>query len=501
MWDWTTDRCEDENIPDIAARAFRDASGTTHLTIGHYVTYRMSGPSLEELTTDCSAPILDSDYDPDPSRFNDSEWIGSPYTLDGETVYSIVHNEYRGDTHGASRPGQCPSGERLTCLDTSLTMVISTDGGTTFDDITEPPGHMIATLPYVFDDEGVPSGLRQPSNIIRGPGDYFYSFSNISDYPSEDHWVCVMRTDDLADPGSWRFWTGAAFDGVFVDPYREPVDAGTKKCAPLAPRQLSGTVNETVVFDESIGRFVMVGIAGHPMGPEPQWGVYYSMSENLVDWSLRELLIELPVNASVADNVTDLFYAYPSIIDPDSDSFSFETSDGSAYLYISRFNAGGGSLDRDLVRWPIALDVVEVSPPDWTFDVDGDTEGWGAQHAVEPLEAVGGVLVTTSTGDDPYFGVASEPIPAAFDRAVVRMSVSGGGVFEGQLFFATSELPDFTEANSILFPVVADGTMRDYELDLSSIAGWQGLVVAIRLDPAPDSGRRIEIDRIWFPPP
>ena len=27
VFDWTNDRCEDENIPDIAARAFRDAEG------------------------------------------------------------------------------------------------------------------------------------------------------------------------------------------------------------------------------------------------------------------------------------------------------------------------------------------------------------------------------------------------------------------------------------------------------------------------------------------
>ena len=35
VFDWTTDRCEDGNIPDIAARAFRDADGQVQLTIGH----------------------------------------------------------------------------------------------------------------------------------------------------------------------------------------------------------------------------------------------------------------------------------------------------------------------------------------------------------------------------------------------------------------------------------------------------------------------------------
>ena len=163
-----------------------------------------------------SAPVLVSDWDPDPAQFNDSEWIGGVYTFDGETIYAALHNEYRGDTHGADRPGQCPSGERLTCLDTSLTMAISTDGGATYRDILPAPNHLIATLPYTFDDEGVPSGLRQPSNIILGPDDLFYVSSNISDYPSEEQWVCAVRTGDLSDPASWRFWDGSSFSGQFV---------------------------------------------------------------------------------------------------------------------------------------------------------------------------------------------------------------------------------------------------------------------------------------------
>ena len=167
VFDWTTDQCEPEHIPDIAARAYRDAAGRVQLTIGHYVTYRMIGPSLDELVSDCSTVQLRSDYDPDPSQFNDSEWIGAPYTLDGETVYAVVHNEYRGDTHAGARPGQCPSGQRLPCLDTSFTMLVSTDGGDTFDDILPPPNHLIATLPYQYLDDTVPSGIRQPSNIIR----------------------------------------------------------------------------------------------------------------------------------------------------------------------------------------------------------------------------------------------------------------------------------------------------------------------------------------------
>ena len=235
VFDWTTDRCEDEHIPDIAPRAYRSADGQAQLTIGHYVTYRMIGPDLNTLASDCAQPQLQSDFDPDPARFDDSEWIGATYTLDGNTVYAVIHNEYRGDTHGGARPGQCTSGERLRCLDTSFTMAVSTDGGATFGDIVPAPGHLVATLPYPYDDDGVPSGIRQPSNIVAGPEGYFYLFGNISDQPDEEQWVSAMRTRDLADPSSWRYWDGDGFGGEWGDPYRDDLTPDDK-CSPARRR-------------------------------------------------------------------------------------------------------------------------------------------------------------------------------------------------------------------------------------------------------------------------
>lgn len=501
VWDWTTDRCEDEHIPDIAARAFRDAADQVQMIIGHYVNYRMIGPSIEELVTDCTGPILRSDFDADHTQFNDSEWIGSPYTQDGETVYAVVHNEYRGDTHSAARPGQCPSGDRLTCLDTSLTMVVSTDGGVTYDHIAPPPDHMIATLPYVYDDEGVPSGLRQPSNVIQGPDGYFYVFSNVSDYPAEDQWVCAMRTEDLSDPDSWRFWTGTDFSGVFVDPYTEATDPDTEKCAPLAFPQLSGGVNETVVYDEAMERYVMMG-GTDILGGERAWGIHYATSDDLIAWTSRELLIELPGTWTVPDLRHDLFYAYPSVIDPDSASMNFETSDGKAYLYLTRFNAGAWSLDRDLVRFPIETRFVEVAAPDWEFDTDGDTEGWLALNAVEALESSGGSLLVRTIGDDPYLGTEGIEVPATYDALAIRMRVSGdGSIVTGQMFFGTDTDGLHTEDKSIVFDVKADGDLHEYVLETGRQPEWDGVIVSVRLDPVPDAGRTIEIDRIWFPEP
>lgn len=218
VYDWSSERCEEEHIPDIAPRAFRDAEDMVYLTIGHLTTYGMIGPDLDSVKTDCSALMMTSDLNDDPTQFNDGEWIGGLYTEDGNTIYAILHSEYRGLLHTSTRPGQCPSGDYLTCLDTALTMAISTDGGKSFQDFAPSPDHLVATLPYQYNDQGISSGLRQPSNIIKGPDDYFYVYSSLRDYPIGDQWICLMRTDNLADPGSWRYWDGSGFTGKFLTP-------------------------------------------------------------------------------------------------------------------------------------------------------------------------------------------------------------------------------------------------------------------------------------------
>ena len=505
-FDWTTDRCEPEHIPDIAARAFRDADGNVQLNIGHYVNYRMIGPDFDSLVSDCAAPVLTSAFDPDPSQFNDSEWIAAFYTEDGQTVYAVVHNEYRGVTHQATRSGQCPSNDNLTCLDTSFTMAISTDGGDTFADIAAPPNHLIATMPYVFDDEGVPSGIRQPSNIVRGPDDYYYLFGNVSDYPDapgdfEPQWVCALRTDNLADPTAWRYWDGSAFAGEFINPYVDTAVAGHEapKCAPVALPDLSSSVNEGLVYNEALGKYVMVGISAQADDAPTVWGVYYALSDDLIHWSTRELLLEIESGEAVADPANELLHAYPSIIDHDSLSMSFETMDGDGYLYISRFNFGGNSLDRDLLRFPIAVEEVVYAGPEWTFDTDGDTEGWFPEFGIGTFETTAGNLVVESLNDDPYLVSGPTIIPASYHTMVITMRVPDGSRTVGQVFFLTDTDPLWDEAKSLVFDVISDGEFHDYELDLSTVGGWEGLITRLRIDPVAVGGLTIEIAGVAFP--
>ncbi len=494
VFDWTEDRCEDEHIPDIAPRAYRDVDGNVQLTIGHYVTYRMIGPDFDNLVSDCSQPQLVSDYDPDPSQFNDSEWIGSTYTLDGQRIYAIVHNEYRGDTHGAARPEQCETGERLRCLDTSFTMAVSDDAGATFHDIAPPPNHLIATFPSQYDDDGVPSGIRQPSTVIKGPDDYFYLYGNISAVPDERQWICAMRTKDLDDPASWRYWDGEDYVGEFKNPYLDPEASPAEFCTPLAEEQLSGSLNESLIYDERIEQFVSVGISFDPTSDVEKYAVYYSTSPNLIEWSLRELLIEVPMNNTVEDPNNETVHAYPALIDPDSSSLSFETSDGELYLYMSRFNFGGNSLDRDLLRWPIEFEQTQAVAPAWEFDSDGDTEGWTTAPSIGPFQVVDGMFTASEPEEDPWMKIGSLAIPAGFDQVSIRMQVAPGGSENGQVFFITDADPEISESKSGSFNVEQDGEFHEYVLDFANNAAWDGTIRGLRFDPIDFAGRQVNID-------
>ncbi|NIT80066.1 MAG: hypothetical protein GWO44_25000, partial [Thermoplasmata archaeon] len=73
----------------------------------------------------------------------------------------------------------------------------------------------------------------------------------------------------------------------------------------------------------------------------------------MIEWDDRQLLTEVELSWTYQPG-DDVYLLYPSLLDPESDSRNFETSDKTAYVYFTRFNQPGGDpLDRDLVRVPV----------------------------------------------------------------------------------------------------------------------------------------------------
>ena len=355
VFDWSYDRCALENIPDLPARAFRDADGQVNLFLNHHDWYLMKGLNLDSLSVDCSA-VYQSREDANPSQYSDREWAASVYTEDGQNLYVLANNEYQGNMH----PGQCPQNDDELCLYNSITLMVSRDGGASFEHAAEPPAHLVASQPYPYEAGAGPYGMRAPSNIIKAQDGYYYAFLNSAAFRSDEEYVCLMRTQDLGDPASWRFWDGTAFEGRFINPYTEAVEnIGTHTCPAFKIDQIGASLNNSITYNTTMERFVLVGVSADQIEGREVWGFYYSTSKDLITWTPRKLLMEMPLPKTVELPGSNLSYLYPSLLDPESNSQNFETTDDSAYLYYTRLNRGQGSLDRDLVRVPVAFFPLE----------------------------------------------------------------------------------------------------------------------------------------------
>ncbi len=270
-------------------------------------------------------------------------------------------------------------------------------------------------------------------------------------------------------------------------------------CRSVDPKDLAPGMVEGLIYNSFLEKFVVVGIADDPALREPYFGVYYSTSDDLIDWSPRRLLLEIPVGASVEDNTNDLYFAYPTLIDHEDTSLTFDSSDESMYLYISRFNAGGNSLDRDVLRYPIEIVPTTFERPKWEFNTDGDVEGWLPEIDLEGMDALDGTLSFRSSGEDPILHSPPFEIPAAdFKRLSIRMKVSPGEPTVGQVFFLTNNDTKINEEKSVTFEIIDDGEFHTYDLDMAGLVTWQGLIRLIRLDPVTIADRAIEIDQIEF---
>jgi len=342
-FDWTTDRCEDLDLPDLPARAFRDADGRTQLISAHFINRRFTGPDLDHLTHGCSI-VLGSDSNPDPAAFDDEEWIAAPYTPDGRTVYALVHDEY----HGWAHPGQCATaGYDAKCWYNAITLATSTDGGATYVD--QPAPRLVASVPYRYIPNGGPTGVFTPSNIVHNDADgYYYALVYVD---LRDSYIgnCLIRTRNLADPGSWRAWTGGqTFTMTFVDPYGPNASPTDHLCRPPSKQQPADLQPNSLTYSTEARQWLLVGQALN--------GAYLSLSPDLVHWSAPKLFFPAQATWNYQCGDPDPI-AYPSLIDSTSPSRNFETVGKTAYLYFTQFHYANcqQTLDRDLVRVPVRI--------------------------------------------------------------------------------------------------------------------------------------------------
>jgi len=367
VFDYTVDRCEDLDLPDQPARFVRAEDGSLVLVDGNAPRHYLSrGSDFNSLRRICNRPALVSADLRTAESYENWEWLWVVYR-EGNRWHALIHNEFHDAISSTCRVGDPSPGNP--CWYNSITYAVSDDGGGAFVK-PSPPQHVVAPAPtvwvppppgatapagYFFAD-----GYRAPTNVVRAGDGYYYSLIEL--FPtkfSDSRGICVMRTDKLDDPASWRAWDGSGFDLRMTSPY---VTGSAAPMCTFLSRRIDGMGGGHMVYSTYLSRYVLVAPTGGQVDGRNACGFSFSLSTDLIHWSEPQLLVEAkltycPTVTPGPGAVETLPTLYPSLVDHGDTTINFERAGRNAFLYYTRFNDGG--LDRDLVRVPITFTRID----------------------------------------------------------------------------------------------------------------------------------------------
>jgi hypothetical protein len=281
----------------------------------------------------------------------------------GSRWHALIHNEFHDAISSTCSPGD-PSPANP-CGNVSITYALSVDGGLSF---TKPsaPAHVVAPAPKVWvppaqGETFVGYGYMSPTNIVQANDGYYYALMGFyPDVPQPDgRSLCVMRTDTLADPASWRAWDGSGFRLRMTSPYV------TGNPAPWCSLLNTGMGTGHIIYNTYLERYLLVT-------RHSQWqtdgrlacGFFFTLSPDLIHWSRPQVLVEGKLsewggcegNLHGSDVLDDLAIGYPSVIDHADTTVNFERAGRTAHLYYVRSR---DAFDRDVVRVPITFTRID----------------------------------------------------------------------------------------------------------------------------------------------
>lgn len=347
VFDTQSQSCEQIDIPDAPARAFRDHLGKVHLIASHYVTRANIGTRLDDVKHDCSI-VYRSPEDSEVSHFQDRNWLSSFYTSDGRAIAALVHSEFE----AFKFPGMCSTpDQKNNCWWNTITFAQSSDGGYSFS-VPKPPNNLVASVPYPYVKGNLTSayGYNAPTNILK-VDDYYYAMINDWPHLAQKYGPCLIRTNNVFDPGSWRAWDGSSFSTRFIDPYREHnIEPERHICQPVMK-----DIASSFVVHQPSGVFVATQFTPDTrLGDLP--GLYLTVSEDMIHWSKPALVVStVDLRASEVGDNWD--YGYFSLLDPASRDRNFSTISDTPYVYFVRLDKKRPPYTRTLFRRRIALHI------------------------------------------------------------------------------------------------------------------------------------------------
>lgn len=312
---------------DNTTRAFINNQGQIIFTGTDDQNRYAIGDNLSDFHHQCNS-ALTSHYNGDPTLFDDGEYLMAPYTLDGTTVYGLLHTEYHGWTHNSC---DCPPGNNtclINCYQYSINLAISTNGGKTFTH-SPPPSQNIVHSAIPYSPAITPShknyGFSSVSDILKKDGYYYALLTAYTQQSPLDYGVCLMRTQNLANPNSWKFWDGSGYS----------ISAGAQGGSQPRCKNVNGSVSSitssmSFLYNDYLKKYLSIGNdwgGNNPTTPQ----AFFSLSSNLTDWTGPYLFSNT--------NQTN-YYAYGTLLQPGDPTRNFELSGRSPWFYYVTCDSG-----------------------------------------------------------------------------------------------------------------------------------------------------------------
>lgn len=313
---------------DNTVRAFINNTGSIIYTGTDDQNRYALGDNLSDFRPQCDS-LIQSDYESSPDKFNDAEYLMSTYSLDGSTVYGILHTEYHGWTHNNCGCTTTDFSCRINCYEYSLNLAKSIDGGKTFNH-DAPPTHNIVHTAVPYTPSTTPSGknygFSSVSNIIGGDGYYYALLTAYTRSSPSDYGICVMRTSDLSSPSSWRFWDGSSYSLASTSQ-----GGSLKRCTNVAGSGTALTSSMNMIYNDYLKSYLSIGNdwGGHstPLNLESR----FAMSDSLTSWTGPYLFAR-------SDQTS--YYAYGTLMQPGDPNRNFEVTGRSPWFYYVTCDSG-----------------------------------------------------------------------------------------------------------------------------------------------------------------
>ena len=362
VFSYARDRCDDDDKSDNPTRIVRAEDGSLVLFASQAPKSFVSrGADFNSFKRDCNAPVFVAANRSSPESYENMEWLWSVYRV-GSRWHALIHNEYHDPVASSCKVPDQPAFNP--CWYNAVTYAVSTDAGRTFVKVS-PPAHVVAPPPLAWVPPDVPQttwyveGYIAPTNIVRGPGAFYYALVRMLPDPLSSrspnyNWneTCVIRTGNLDDPASWRAWDGSGFNIGMTSPY--VTGSAATPCKVLKTDLSAGHM----VYSTYLERYLHVSQYVKQIEGREVCGIYFALSADLVHWTEQRLLAEaktglcedFPLTPGMLEPVV---VGYASIIDHAETTANFERAGRTPHLYYTRYM--GGTLGMEVVRVPLTF--------------------------------------------------------------------------------------------------------------------------------------------------